>query len=114
VKDFTAVGYFFGRDIQQNRKVPVGLISSSWGGTVAEAWTQWEALQDEPAFADFIDPYKKLMEGSSEEWERKNRIVLEWQKVDRYQDPGNRAVFRGWADLETDESAWKPFTAPGV
>jgi sialate O-acetylesterase len=39
VKDFTAVGYFFGRDLQAARHVPVGIIHASWGGTPAEAWS---------------------------------------------------------------------------
>jgi sialate O-acetylesterase len=40
VKNFTAVGYFFGRDLQKALDVPIGLIHTSWGGTVAEAWTK--------------------------------------------------------------------------
>ena len=36
---FSAVAYYFGRDLQKARNVPVGLIHTSWGGTVAEAWT---------------------------------------------------------------------------
>ncbi|MCE0523317.1 MAG: hypothetical protein LV480_10445 [Methylacidiphilales bacterium] len=114
VRDFTAVGYFFGRDIHQNRKAPVGLINSSWGGTVAEAWTEWSALAGEPAFADFVEPYEALSQDDPEEWARKGRISVEWQKVERYQDPGNRAFFRGWADLETDESEWRDFPGPAI
>jgi len=114
VKDFSAVGYYFGRDIHQHRKVPVGLVNSSWGGTVAEAWTEWSALENEPAFASFVEPYQNMLKGSPEEWQRKNQLVLDWQKVERYQDPGNRAYFRGWADLETDETEWRDFTAPAV
>jgi sialate O-acetylesterase len=49
VKSFSAVGYFFGRDVQKARNVPVGLIHSSWGGTPAEAWTSKAALEAEPA-----------------------------------------------------------------
>ncbi len=36
---FSAVAFFFGRKIQAELKVPVGLINSSWGGTSAEVWT---------------------------------------------------------------------------
>jgi len=45
VRGFSAVGYYFGRDLQAARKVAVGLIGSSWGGTPAEAWTSPEMLQ---------------------------------------------------------------------
>jgi sialate O-acetylesterase len=45
---FSAVGYFFGRDIQEDQKVPVGMIGSYWGGTVAQAWTSLPALKAVP------------------------------------------------------------------
>ena len=41
---FSAVGYFFARDLNQQLKTPVGVIHTSWGGTVCEAWTSREAL----------------------------------------------------------------------
>ena len=53
--DFSAVAYFFGRDVQQKEHVPIGLIDSSWGGTPAEAWTSMDALSADaslmPVFA---------------------------------------------------------------
>ena len=39
---FTAVGYFFGKELQPEIGVPVGLIHTSWGGTDIETWTSWE------------------------------------------------------------------------
>lgn len=47
---FTAVGYFFARDIHQKLGVPIGIINSSWGGTPVEAWMSPAALASDPAF----------------------------------------------------------------
>lgn len=44
VPDFTAVGYYFGRDLQAKLGVPIGLISSNLGATAAERWISKEAL----------------------------------------------------------------------
>ncbi len=55
---FSAVGYFFGRQINLDERVPVGLIDTSWGGTIAEAWTSAEALEGMP---DFKTPAEKIV-----------------------------------------------------
>lgn len=44
VLNFSAVGYFFGQEIEAAEKVPVGLIASDWGGTSCQSWTSREAL----------------------------------------------------------------------
>ena len=41
---FSAVAYFFGRELNQKLNVPIGLLNSDWGGTVAQAWTSRETL----------------------------------------------------------------------
>lgn len=48
VPNFSAVGYYFGRDLQKNLNIPVGLIHTSWGGTPAQAWTSRESLEAVP------------------------------------------------------------------
>ena len=44
ITNFSAVGYFFSRELQRARDVPIGFIHSSWGGTPAEAWTRRDVL----------------------------------------------------------------------
>jgi sialate O-acetylesterase len=51
---FSAVGYFFGRNLHQKLDVPIGLIHSSWGGTPAEAWTSTEGLRKEPVLNGYV------------------------------------------------------------
>jgi sialate O-acetylesterase len=54
VPTFSAVAYFFGRDVQKARHVPVGLIHTSWGGTPAQSWTSRPALSAEPALQSMV------------------------------------------------------------
>jgi sialate O-acetylesterase len=44
MKAFSAVAYFFGKKMNEEKKVPVGLIAASWGGTPAEVWTPADAV----------------------------------------------------------------------
>jgi sialate O-acetylesterase len=56
---FSAVAYFFGREIADRENVPIGLIDSSWGGTPAEAWMSIEGLSADsslmPVFAEYAE-----------------------------------------------------------
>jgi sialate O-acetylesterase len=48
--DFTAVGYFFAREVFRKTGVPIGLVNSTWGGTPVEAWMSPAALASDPKF----------------------------------------------------------------
>jgi sialate O-acetylesterase len=67
VGQFTAVGYFFARDMAQKLGVPVGLINSTWGGTPIESWMNDAAIRSEPAFAVIDKRWTDAMVG----WENK-------------------------------------------
>ncbi|MDA7521466.1 sialate O-acetylesterase, partial [Verrucomicrobia bacterium] len=54
IGDFSAVGYYFGREIHQSINVPVGLISASWGGTIIETWTRHEEISRLPGMTERI------------------------------------------------------------
>jgi sialate O-acetylesterase len=54
VRDFTAVGYFFARELVKRLHVPVGLINTTWGGTMVESWTSRQAFEKNPVFKSVI------------------------------------------------------------
>jgi sialate O-acetylesterase len=58
---FSAVGYFFGRDLRKALNVPVGLIHTSWGGTASEAWTSKKTLESDPDFKTLLEDYQKTL-----------------------------------------------------
>ena len=101
--DFSAVGYFFGRKLNQDLKVPIGLIDSSWGGTVAEAWVSAPALKPMGDFNGTID----AMEAN-----RLNPSSLEMRRAAWWQnDAGTKA---GWQNANYDDAAWKTIEVPGA
>ena len=60
VGGFSAVAFFFGRQLQQTLDVPIGLINTSWGGTRAEAWTSAEGMASRGEFKPIIDSWAKI------------------------------------------------------
>jgi sialate O-acetylesterase len=68
-REFSAVAYYFAREMRNDQHVPVGVIESSWGGTPAEAWTSLSALARDAglmgvfaARAHMIDEHEKSEE----------------------------------------------------
>jgi sialate O-acetylesterase len=58
-KNFSSIGYFFGKHINEALNVPVGLVNASWGGTPAEVWTPKEVVDNNvslKAAADSLKP----------------------------------------------------------
>jgi sialate O-acetylesterase len=59
---WSAVGYFFARDLHQKLGVPIGMIHTSWGATSAAQWTSEEALIAEPKLKPVMDFKKKVLD----------------------------------------------------
>jgi sialate O-acetylesterase len=66
VRDFSAVAYYFAREIAEKEHVAVGVIESSWGGTVAEAWTSLDALSADPGLMPVFAVRARMMDGQEE------------------------------------------------
>jgi len=75
---FSAVGYFFGRELYRELKVPIGLINSSWGGTPIEAWMSREVLESEPSFKVFITRWERAKESYDRQRQRYEVQLAEW------------------------------------
>ena len=81
IPDFTAVGYFFGRDIHHKTGRPVGLIQSAWGGTPAEAWTSAGMLKSDPDFQPILDQWTEII-AKPDELQKQYKIQLaSWQEA---------------------------------
>ena len=108
VTNFTAVGYFFARDLFAARHVPIGIIHSSWGGTPAEAWTSETGLQKLP---DFVEPLADLKKLAADpvlaERETQARQKVWYEKM----DPGSKPE-SAWSAANLDTSDWKTMTLP--
>ena len=90
--DYTAVGYFFAREIQKRINVPVGLINSSWGGTMVETWTSRGAFEKSPEFKSLIasvpdKDFEALMQDNETRLETANQSEI--QKNDHRHRSGN-------------------------
>ena len=109
---FSAVGYFFGRELHRRLGVPVGLINTSWGGTPAEAWTSRGALAASPALRPILDRY----EGELRDLPRLRREYeaarAEWERQYVSQDPGNKGEALGYAEPAHDAAAWPKMRLP--
>ncbi len=109
-RSFSAVGYFFGRELQRELNVPIGLINSSWGGTVAEAWVSAGALDAMPDFKRALDQIRAEKADEGKPPVRFADAMAAWWKKN---DPGSSDQ-PSWSDPKFDSSAWKTMKLPGV
>ncbi len=59
-KNFSAVAFFFARELNRSMRVPIGLIQTTWAGAPAESWTPLDVLRKDPDFHAALDRYNKL------------------------------------------------------
>jgi sialate O-acetylesterase len=109
---FSAVGFYFGRELYRRLKIPLGLIHTSWGGTPAEAWTSRAALAADPEFKAILERYdKELADLPRLRSEYAGRLAA-WEKQYAVQDEGNKGEGLGYAKPDLDLAGWKKMRLP--
>lgn len=111
VLKFTAVGYFFARELYEKHGVPVGLINASLGGSPAQAWLSGEALGEFPSHIAVAKQYRNDAYVKSV-IDRNNAISREWYgRLDRFDE--GLAGGTKWFDPACDMSGWDSMDVPG-
>ncbi len=80
VSQFTAVGYFFARDLYEKLQVPVGLINSTWGGTPVESWMSAFALGSDPSFSFVGERWQKTLAEYPQKKAAYDAALAQWDK----------------------------------
>ena len=112
VRNFSAVGYFFGRHIHQEVGVPIGLISTNWGGTNVETWTSREMSQNDPEMKEAVDGIRDMdMDQLMAIMEQRRQEML--SSLGELQ-PGMVDGHPLWAAEETDLTPWQRMEVPGL
>ena len=114
VENFSAVAYFFARQLQQTLHVPIGVIDSSWGGTPAEAWTSATTLTqviDHQRNAQAIVAAQGDREALMAKYEQD---VRDWQETYDRADAGMSNGMPLWVNAEQTGSDWGTMRLPNA
>lgn len=110
---FTAVGYYFGKKLQQELKTPVGLIHSSWGGSAAEAWISEPTLDKNPDLKAKKDLMLVDIKSLPQRLQDYQASYTAWEaKHNRQDKPVGKP--EDYAGVNVDTSTWKTVTMPGL
>lgn len=82
--NFSAVGYFLGRDLREHLKIPIGLIGTNVGGSSSQAWTSRKALNARPALAKMMAAFKRDEAALREKLDTYYaKTIPQWQEADK-------------------------------
>ena len=111
VGNFSAVGYFFGRDIFNELNVPIGLIHTSWGGTVAETWSSAETISKDPDLKGNLAELQQMdLSKYKEEKMAQIKKILGGEVSDK-----DLGIINGeaiWAASDFNDNNWKSIKTP--
>ena len=105
---FSAVAYFFGRDLRKQLGVPVGLIESAVGGTPAAAWTDHATLESDPVLRAMFDRYAAIQK----DYDQEKAKVAYLKARERYKQVAAKAKAEGKTPPRAPRAPRDPVTGP--
>jgi len=108
---FSAIGYYFGRDLSKALGVPVGIINSSWGGTRIEAWVSEQGLSPVMPVAQELAALEAQLRDIDRIRAEHGKTVAAWERENYAQDSGRAAETATWSSRDLDETGWRPLRA---
>ncbi len=114
IPEFSAVAYFFGRHLNQELNVPIGLIESAWGGTLVEAWTSGATLKKIPEFTDEVMAIESDTRTEDEKALIAEKLLAEWpDKIEQILK--KKGTFdHGFQKTGYNTGGWKTMNLPTV
>ncbi len=114
IAEFSAVTYFFGRDLYRQYQVPVGLIADSWGGTPAEAWVSADGLRPFPEFGARVAEFAERTTALADDQRAFEARQRAFQQYFNTRDQGYLPGGKTWAAPDFDARAWPIMAVPGA
>ncbi len=112
---FSAVAYYFSRDLARTLNVPVGIVDCSWGGTSASCWMSEAALEADPDLRVYLDEYREILARLDRQTYENNCRAYQ-EKVARYQEVADALRRAGRPGEEAAETVgpypWPPPAGP--
>ncbi len=110
---FSGVAFSFARRLHRELGVPVGIVSSSWGGSIIQSWLSRSALALNPEVADWLDLYETKTWTESH-WKQMLATGPDGRVNGTPKDPGNTALERSWHQPAFNDAAWPVMSLPGT
>ena len=112
VPEFTAVGFFFAKELFEKYNIPIGLINASLGGSPAQAWLSEDALK---AFPEYLETAERFKDDAyiKQIVDTDNAVINEWYNRIQQIDKGLEKGQMPWFDIAYDASQWATMSVPG-
>lgn len=108
--DSSAVCYFMAKSLQKSQGVTIGMIQSSWGGTVAQTWISEQGLRrltDYDAYLDALKRYSQAPDQARGIW---SNVAAQWWQAN---EPDGKAKV-AWSELNFNDSQWESLKPEGI